>query len=189
MPNKGTGAGGSKTTKHGCSFEEKTKSENYLIEKKFVRNKIPEKSGKFDYFLLQEIATTKKIYLTQGGLKTYFKKFFDIELFRNPDEAFLICDDDGYTLKILEKKNQNVPGSVDTKLLAGIGFIEEYQMCLGEKFKIEYAFCISEYLKKLYLSDSLKYKILRRINEKYKINVFFGDDEDYLEKIAKWINL
>lgn len=190
MPNKGTGAGGSKTTKNGNSFEQKTNFQNALLEKGFVLKRIDEKKGTNNFYLEKEITPSKTIlYLTKRGLKAYFKKFFNIELFREPDEAYVICEDGNYSVKILEKKNQEGAGSVDTKLLAGIGFIEEYQICLGDKFKVQYAFTLSTYLANNYKSDQLKYKVLRQINEKYKINVFFGDDKDYFEKIAEWISL
>jgi hypothetical protein len=85
-------------------------------------------------------------------------------MFRNPDEAYLFRNGDTYTLKVIEMKNQNVAGSVDTKLLAGPGFIEEYNESINnDKIKVEYSFCISEYLKKNYISEEKKYKILQKI--------------------------
>jgi hypothetical protein len=107
---------------------------------------------------------------------------------RAPDEAYLIKNGDNYTLKILEKKNQNTAGSVDTKLLAGRGFIDEYEFLLGDNFTVRYAFCISEFLKKHYIADCVKAKALRHINEKYGIVVLFGDDANYYEKLDAWIS-
>lgn len=186
--NNGTGAGGSKTNLNGKLFEKKTENESRLISNGFVRYNISGCRGKFDYYLEKIDGNKKIVYLTQGGLKSYFSQFFKKELFRCPDEAYLIYDGESYTLKILEKKNQNVAGSVDTKLLAGIGFIEEYQECLGSNFNIKYAFCISEFLQKDYTSESLKYSILRKINEKHDITVLFGDDDNYYNTLDYWIS-
>jgi hypothetical protein len=189
--NKGTGAGGANTNINGKNFEEKTKNETRLLLKGFVRKAIPGVSckSKYNYYLIQEMSSTKSIvYLSQGALKLYFKHFLNKDMCRAPDEAYLFKDGDSYILKILEKKNQNTAGSVDTKLLAGKGFIDEYEFLLGEKFKVKYAFCISEYLKKDYISSTKKSEALRHINHKYDIAVLFGDDENYFETLDTWIN-
>ena len=107
---------------------------------------------------------------------------------RNPDEAYLFRNGTSYTLKVLEKKNQNTAGSVDTKLLAGPGFIEEYQILLGEAFTVKYAFCISAFLKRDYISDTVKYKALRTINERHGIKVLYGDDANYYDTLDTWIS-
>ena len=186
--NRGTGAGGANTNKNGKTFEQKTENESRLLSSGFSRKPIPGAGGKYAYYLEKVESPTKSVvYLTQGGLKAYFKSVFNKEMFRSPDEAYLFRDGAQYTLKILEKKNQNVEGSVDTKLLAGPGFIEEYEGCLGGGFTVKYAFCISAFLKKDYVSDSLKYKVLRTINERHGIKVLFGDDEGYYATLDAWI--
>lgn len=189
LVNRGTGAGGANTNANGKTFEKKTENESRLLASGFVRKTIPGCKGKNDFYLEKMESPTKGIiYLTQGGLKSYFAHFFNKEMFRCPDEAYLFRDGDSYTLKVLEKKNQNVAGSVDTKLLAGPGFLEEYQLCLGAAFRIRYAFCISDFLKKDYTSDSLKYQILRKINEKHGITVLFGDDDTYYSTLDAWLS-
>ena len=187
--NKGTGAGGANTNVNGKSFEQKTENESRLIASGFVRKSIPGYKGKYAFYLVKEISPTQSItYLTQGGLKAYFEHFFKKEMCRQPDEAYLFRNGTTYTLKVLEKKNQNTGGSVDTKLLAGPGFIEEYQILLGDAFTVHYAFCISAFLKKDYVSDTVKYKALRTINERHGIKVLYGDDADYYETLDAWIN-
>lgn len=187
--NKGTGAGGANTNVNGKSFEQKTENESRLIASGFVRKSIPGYKGKYAFYLVKEISPTQSItYLTQSGLKAYFAHFFKQEMFRSPDEAYLFRNEDSYTLKILEKKNQNTAGSVDTKLLAGKGFIDEYEYCLGAQFIIRYAFCISEFLQKDYVTDTKKSKALRAINQKYGIAVLFGDNANYYETLDEWIN-
>ncbi len=189
IENKGTGAGGANTNVNGKSFEKKTENETRLLSAGFVRKTIPGCTSKYGFYLVKEITPAESItYLTQGGLKAYFAHFFQKEMCRSPDEAYLFRKGDTYTLKILEKKNQNTAGSVDTKLLAGKGFIDEYEFLLGEKFKVQYAFCISAFLKKDYIADSVKSKALRFINEKYGIAVLYGDDANYYETLDAWIS-
>ena len=189
IQNKGTGAGGANTNVNGKSFENKTENESRLLLQGFLRKAIPGVKAKSGYYLQKEISPSESItYLTQGGLKVYFAHFFKKEMCRYPDEAYLFKYGDMYTLKILEKKNQNSAGSVDTKLLAGKGFIDEYEFLLGENFTVRYAFCISAFLKKDYIADSPKSRALRYINQKYSIAVLFGDDADYYETLDKWIS-
>ena len=191
LVNRGTGAGGANTNKSGKSFEQKTENETRLLQSGFVKKAIIEKSKATGNYYLEKRAseTSSVVYLSQTALKLYFKTFFSIEMFRQPDEAYLFQKGDRYTLKILEKKNQNTGGSVDTKLMAGHTFILEYKECLGADFDfdVQYAFCISDFLKKDYVCDSKKYVILRKILERQGIAVLFGDDEDYYQHLDKWI--
>jgi hypothetical protein len=96
--NKGTGAGGAKTTLNGRKFEDKTSIKTKLLENKFIKNN-------YYYEYNDKINNKKIIYLTQNGFKTYFKKNFNINnIYRKPDEAFIIIHNDEYHIKILEKK-------------------------------------------------------------------------------------
>jgi hypothetical protein len=195
LVNRGTGAGGANTNKSGKTFEQKTENESRLLAAGFIKKPIVEKNkAKFNYFLERIISPTSSIvYLTQGALKLYFKSVFSIEMHRCPDEAYLFRQDNKYLLKILEKKNQNVAGSVDTKLMAGNGFIRDYKKCLrdvdGKTFDVQYAFCISDFLKQDYVSDCQKFRNLREILEEDGIAVLFGDDEDYYQQLDAWIGL
>ena len=183
--NKGTGAGGANTNKNGKAFEEKTSNEPRLLG--FVKSVIPGKKGKYDYYLEKPTADGSIVYLTQGGMASYFMWKFSIEMVRHPDEAYLIQHGDTYTLRVLEKKNQNVQGSVDTKLLAGPGMLEEYELCISDaRFTVQYAFCLSAFLKEMYVSDVKKWKLMRAINARHGIEVLFGEDEDYYERLDGW---
>ncbi len=187
--NRGTGAGGANTNKNGKSFEQKTENESRLLSNGFVRKPIPGTRGKSAFYLEKSTGTDKSIiYLTQGGLKTYFAHFFKKELFRHPDEAYLFRDGEKYTLKVLEKKNQNVEGSVDTKLCTAHHFKREYQICLGPEFQVEYAFCVSEFLKRYYTSSDKKWIVMRTIHQEEGTVVLFGDDADYYEKLDSWLS-
>jgi hypothetical protein len=192
IQNKGTGAGGSKTNHNGIAFENKTDNEPRLISNGFIHKHIPGKEkSKYGYYL-EKINSTHTIrFVKQNGLKYYMYHFHQKELFREVDEAYIIIDNitQTITIKVLEKKNQNGSGSVEDKLLQGYYFkVIEYPGCLGENFNIEYAFCMSTFLKNLYISDHKKWKINRESNEKNNIPVLFGDDEDYYSKLDEWIN-
>ena len=192
VKNRGTGAGGANTNVNGKSFEEKTENESRLLTNGFVRKTIPGKKGKFNYYLEKVDAddSTKSVtFLTQIALKSYFAHFLkNTQMFRKPDEAYLFRNGDHYVLKILEKKNQNTEGSVDTKLLAGKGFVDEYEYLLGENFTVRYAFCLSSFLKDHVLADTPKGRALNHITKKDGITILFGDDENYYETLDAWIN-
>ena len=185
--NKGTGAGGARTNLFGKAFEQKTNNEARLFDMGFEKCFLKKKSLKdFDY-LSKKIDDATIIYCTQHGLKGYIKQEYDIILNRLPDEAYIIKYNTGENvLKILEKKAQNVSGSVFDKLYNGFGLREaEYEMPLGEQFKVIYAYCINDYLKKEYNND--KYKYLKKYNMKYNIDILYGDDANYFETLDAWI--
>ena len=189
IQNRGTGAGGANTNINGKSFEEKTENESRLLADGFTKHRIPGCTGKYGYYIQKEISPTKSItYITQDGLKPYFKHFFKKDTCRKADEAYVIKNEDKYTVKILEKKNQNTEGSVDVKLYAGLGFIDEYEFLLGENFTVHYAFCISKFLQDIYNSNTPKGKGLRHVTQKHGIPMFFGDDSDYYEKLDEWLS-
>ena len=181
--NKGTGAGGSNTNYYGKMFEEKTNNEKRLLEMGYVKNSFTEKSNKAnDYYLSKTFEDKTIIFVSQQGLKKYMKKKHNIELFRCPDEAYIIEYESGRkVIKILEKKEQNVEGSVDTKLLSGPIFREEYEEALEGKFEVVYAYCVSEFLQKKIMSDTKKFIIFNKLMTKHNISVLFGDDANYLE--------
>ena len=188
VQNRGTGAGGANTNVNGKAFEEKTNNEARLLQAGFVKKRIPGKKGKNAYYLEKVDDGKTIIYMSQAGLDNYFMHFHKKEVFRNPDEAYLITKNGVSTLKILEKKNQTTSGSVEDKLRLGSYFKNvEYPGMIGEGFRVEYAFCLSNFLKESYIADTVKSKILREDNIKNSIPVFFGEDADYFTKLDDWL--
>ena len=181
--NKGTGAGGSKTTLNGGNFECKTDNEPRLLANGFIKGRIPSKNGKYDYIIEKD----NVIFVKQNGVKTYMKLKFNKQVFRKPDEAYLIQRGDKLVLKILEKKNQNGEGSVEDKLCNAGYFLKEYKECLGDDFDVEYAYCLSSFLQKKYTSNNKKFEIMRKVHADEGITILFGDDEDYFTKLDAWI--
>ncbi len=91
-------------------------------------------------------------------------------------------------IKILEKIEQNVEGSVETKLWSGPSLKREYELVLGAEFEVFYGFCVSEFLKNKLISKEKKYTILNTIFIETNIVVLFGDDENYFETFDIWFN-
>jgi len=194
--NKGTGAGGANTNYHGKKFEEKTNNEQRLLEIGYTKNKFTEKpktpktpKKAYDYYLSKTMEDKTIVFVLQNGLKTYMKKKYNIELFRCPDEAYIIEYNSGRkVIKILEKKEQNVDGSVETKLWAGGMLKREYEIVLGSEFEVFYGYCVSGFLKNKLVSNDKKYTTLNQILNEAKISVLFGDDENYFETFDTWFN-
>ena len=187
ITNKGFGAGGSNTTYFGKKFEEKTNNENRLLEQGFLKNILSKKQ--FDYYLSKTFEDKTIIYVLQHGVKKYMKNKYDVEIFRCPDEAYIIEYNTGRKIiKILEKKEQHVSGSVETKLWSGTSLKREYELVLGNTFEVYYGFCVNEFLKTKITSFEKKYTILQTIMKENNIKCLFGDDDDYFARLDLWIN-
>jgi hypothetical protein len=189
--NKGTGAGGANTNLYGKKFEEKTNNQIRLLEDGYIKNSFTTKNPKkaYDFYLSKKCEDRNIVFVLQNGLKLYMKNKYNIELFRCPDEAYIIEYVTGKkVIKILEKKEQNVEGSVETKLWSGPSLKREYELIVGNEFEVHYGFCLSDFLKKKIISNEKKYMILNIIFNENNIAVLFGDDENYFETIDNWIN-
>ena len=189
--NKGTGAGGANTNYYGKKFEEKTNNHQRLLEMGYTQNsfiKNPKKES--DYYLSKTFEDKTIVFVSQNGLKMYMKtKHNNIDIFRCPDEAYIIEYNTGKkVIKILEKKEQNVEGSVDTKLLSGPIFREEYEEVLDGKFEVVYAYCVSAFLQKKIMSDTKKFVIFNKLMKKHNVSILFGDDDNYFETLDAWLN-
>ena len=181
-------SGGAKTTKNGKLFELKTSNEKRLEEQGFTKT-IMNPKNKTGYYLSKVFEDKTIIFTSQHGLIAYIKLKYGIELFRHPDEAYIFEYTDGRRiLKVLEKKAQETEGSVDTKLLAGPTFREEWELALEGKFIIEYAFCVATYLENHIISQAKKWIIYNQLMKRYNIPILFGDREDYFDTLDTWIN-
>jgi hypothetical protein len=107
--------------------------------------------------------------------------------FRIPDEAYIFHREKKPLLIIIEKKNQNVDGSVETKLWEGPSLLREYQIFMGDIFDIKYLYTISSFLKTHLQSDNKKYVILNKILKENGIEIFYGEDIDYFVKINEYL--
>jgi hypothetical protein len=183
--NKGTGAGGANTNYYGKKFEEKTNNQQRLLEMGYRKIALQKKT----YYLFDDTGDKTVAFVLQNGLKAYMKTKYNIDIFRCPDEAYIIEYKSGRkVIKILEKKEQKVEGSVETKLWAGPSLKREYELVLGEGFEVYYGFCVSEFLKKKLVSTDKKYTVLNTILQESNIDVLFGDDANYFETFDKWLS-
>jgi len=181
-------AGGKNTTLLGKNFENLTNSEKFLLENGFV--KIIMNSCKYGYYLYKKLEEqeTEIFYVTQSGFKIFMKKFYSIDAIRHPDEAYIIKTPRILRCKILEKKEQVMEGSVETKLWAAPALKREYEIMLECKFIIEYVFCVNKFIESKFLdNDNKKYQILAQIFRENNIAVLFGEREKYYSKLSRWI--
>jgi len=189
--NRGTGAGGANTNHNGKKFEKKTDYQKRLLEMGYTQNSFEKKPKLACHYHLSKIFEDKTIYfVSQKGLRKFMEhKYNIVDVFRNPDEAYIIEYNSGRkVVKILEKKKQKGSGSVETKIMAGPSFIREYQLVLGADFEVEYGFCLNSYFKDKFVSSRKQYIILNAILNEHNIAVLFGDDDNYRETVDTWIN-
>jgi len=192
IKNKGTGAGGKNTNKSGKPFEELTNNEYYLY--KLGAIKIQHEK----YYYLYLYGANFDLYMfKQNAFKYYMKEYYNIDTIWHPDEAYVIynkhnplfCDLDKIsTIKILEKKNQNVGGSVDQKLWAS-GYIKKSYQKTFIDTRIEYGLCLGGefFIKKFRKSsDDDKYKQLKEILDEDNIPYLLYDD-NYSVLLNRWI--
>jgi hypothetical protein len=187
--NRGTGAGGANTNHNGKEFEEKTNNQQRLLDDGYVKYTF--KKAKEGY-ISKKYEDKTVTFASQNGFKKYMKHQFNIDavnLCRCPDEAYIIEYNTGRkVIKILEKKNQNRSGSVETKLWASPSLKREYEILLGNDFEVYYGLCVNEYLKNKFTSNKPIYVTLNTILNESNITVLFGDDDNYFETLTTWIN-
>lgn len=177
---------GAHANTQGKYFEEKTNNMQRLID--YTKHKFTKKSKKINY-ISKTFDDKTIILLLQNNFKIYMKYKYEIDIFRCPDEAYIIEYNTGRTvIKILEKKAQNGPGSVETKLWAGPALKREYEIAIGSNFEVIYGFCVNNYLKDKIISSEKKYIILNEILNENNIEVLFGDDTNYFKNLDVWIN-
>jgi hypothetical protein len=187
--NRGTGAGGANTNLYGKKFEEKTNNENRLIEQGYQKKSFSPKPKKTDYYLIKEFPDRTNYFVLQNGLKTFVKNRYETELWRCPDEAYIIEFKSGRrVIKVLEKKEQNVEGSVETKLWSGPSLKREYQLALGPSFEVHYGYCVSSFLQNKLISTEKKYTTFMTILHESNIAVLFGDEDNYFQELDSWLN-
>lgn len=173
------------TNLYGKKFEIKTNNEKRLLGDGYIKMLYNNKK----VYIEKTYEDKKIVFVLQNGLKMYFREKYNIELFRFPDEAYIIKYKTGRNiLKILEKKEQKVEGSVETKLWSGPSLKREYELILGSKFEVHYGYCVNEFLKNKIISNNKKYVCLRTILEENNISVLFGDDENYFKTLDNWLN-
>jgi hypothetical protein len=185
--NKGIKTGGANTNYFGKIFEKNTNNYERLLQQGYIKIVFTKKTN--DYYLSKTFKNKTIHFVVQSGLKTYMKNKYNIEIFRYPDEAYIIEYTNGKKIiQVLEKKSQKVDGSVETKLWSGPSLKREYELVLGKDFNVFYGFCVNNFLKNKIISNNKKYIILNTILDENNISVLFGDDKNYFEILDNWFN-
>jgi len=189
--NKGTGAGGAKTTHNGLAFEIKTNFEKILLEQKWEKKFL----DKTHYYLELVKNNEFSYWMYQNSFQEFVSKQFKLkkaDIFRRPDEVFIKINEKNINIYVIEKKNQNGEGSVEDKLRTGSFIRKEYIKMLApikdSNISVEYGYCVSKFLYDKYLSKKPKYNIMREILEEENIPIFYGEDENYFSNIIEWIS-
>ena len=141
--------------------------------------------------------------MTQRNFKNYFIKKYNLDtklLYKIPDQVFIKRIKNIFYINILEIKNQNVNGSVEEKLDSCIFVIKRYNNMFKRiekilnnnynynyKFKIIYGYCVNNFLKNKITSNCYKYNDFRDICNEYNINILYGEDSNYFDKLYNWI--
>lgn len=187
--NRGTGAGGATTNANGLAFEDLVACDKVLESMGFEKS-IMSKKSKHGYSLSKKIGNTTYVFLRQNGFECFIKKY-GLSVVRKPDEAFVTIEDGTIShVFIIEKKNQNTAGSVDLKLWASLLLREEYKYCFGDKIKVDYVLCLSDWFKHQF-KVSRRYEILKEILSRPHNNIpfFFGEDESYFDDLFSFIGI
>ena len=170
--NKGTGAGGANTNKNGLSYEKLTNLDDMfvIIEKKKYGNRIEYKKK---YHMIQ---------IKRNSLFKFLEKEIDKNVekghgCKNPDECFV--DEDKKIIFIIEKKFQNVPGSVCEKIQTSDFKIWQYNRTFPN-YQIVYMYCLSDWFKNNCKAE-LEYLNLK------KIPIFWGKNEYYKTQILDFM--
>lgn len=183
-------SGGKNTNFYGKDYEKITDIKELLLYIGF--KKIEMNKTKFGFYLVKKEADKEIVYISQNGFKLYMQKFFNIQTLRIPDEIFIVFEQNKYTFHIIEKKEQRVAGSAETKLWSGPSLKQEYHLWLQENFnksfQVEYIFSLSDFFKQKFVSDK-RYIYLEKILTTYDIKILYGQDKNYNQLLLESIGI
>jgi hypothetical protein len=174
--NRGTGAGGANTNRHGISYERITDlaTEFTTIKK--------EKTHKVIHFNSDDNQNRNYVRTRYNKFKKYMepnmnKDFKFVHGSKKPDECYI--DEITKTIFIIEKKFQQREGSVCEKIQSAPCKIWNYENAFPD-YKIVYTYTLSDWFKRN-CEGELNYL------EKKNIPVFWGSDTDYKSKMVDYI--
>lgn len=183
-------SGGKNTNFYGKDYEKITDIKELLLC--FGFQKIEMNKTKFGFYLVKKESDKEIVYISQNGFKLYMQKFFNLKTLRIPDEIFIVFEQNKYIFHIIEKKEQRVEGSAETKLWARPSLKQEYYLWLAENlnksFQINYIFSLSDFFKKKFVSDK-KYIYLEKILTTYDIKILYGQDKNYNQILLETIGI
>jgi hypothetical protein len=191
--NKGTGAGGANTTKNGMAFECLTSNALRLEDLGFTKTLVGKGKTMFTLSKSYEDEDKTITFASKHGFKKLIKTLFNVDLYREPDEAYVVHykATNQYIIMIVEKKNQNCEGSVEEKLFTGAFIRRLYQKRFKDhpNVQVHYAFCVSDFLTNHLTSTKEKYLDISEILVEDNIKVFHSKDSDFVEQVDAWIGI
>jgi hypothetical protein len=174
IKNKGIGAGGSKTNKNGLIYEDFTelKTEYNIISSDKHYKKINFKVNEDIVFI-----TTKQSHLFKYMEDSLNKDIPKAHGCKNPDECYI--NENTKTIFILEKKFQQVQGSVCEKLQTG-GFKRRHYKKSFPSYNVVYIYCLSDWFKEHCKAE------LQGLKDD-NIPVFWGNNKNYKQDIISFM--
>jgi len=175
ITNRGTGAGGSNTNKNGLEFERNIDlKKNYTILS--IKNKINEIrfNGTDTHFIEVQKKKLQKYMKSKNKMNTTITIAHGC---KEPDEAYI--DENKKIIFIIEKKFQQVSGSVCEKLQTAV-FKREHYRDLFPEYRIEYIYCLSDWFIK---NCKAEIQFLNKNNFK----IFFGKTKENVDSIISYI--
>jgi hypothetical protein len=190
-------AGGAKTTKNGKAFEKKFRHlfERIIIGSGFKRIE-ENKKRKMNYHFHKKLNGNDEVWIAQEEsardlLKEKFPGIFSYAFpmrntvlesktkeGRKADVLILIHKDGEFHLKIIEIKAQSCNGSVDLKLYAGEGIIDEYRH--ENISSIKYCFYINDWV-----ANNIITQHIIDFNRKRNIPIFKEVD---IRQLLQWVD-
>ena len=133
----------------------------------------------------------QQVYLSKKAFKPFFNDLYGIMPLCSPCEAYIILpktEDEITIVKIVEKMAQtHNNGSFETKIWSSLSLKKEYEITLGEHYRVEYAVCLNNVLEIQYKNLNLrKIKVIHALLRENNVSLFFGEDPDYLQQLNSW---
>ena len=182
--NRGTGVGCNNTNRTGLGFENITRIEEHLLELKFTKT---------DKGYYKKIYADKIIYY--ASKKQFIKMAEDVldikkgELYKQPDEGYIIIGKDNIYVKILEKPLEDIIDILQACVpVRDICYGQNIVSLDTKNIHIDYALCIPTTLCDLYEHNIELNNLIEYLNSN-KIKIFNGYDTSYHINIKNWVGI
>ena len=180
---KGTGAGGSRTNSNGLPYEALTElSTEYEIKSTHKHHSVIQFYQRCESSHCSQSTGKVFIFTKQGGFLKYIHNKIDHTIppahgCKRPDECYI--DEERKIIFIIEKKFQQVPGSVCEKIQTS-DFKKWHYSRLIPDYEIVYIYCLSDWFR---ANCKAELAYLAMIN----VPIFWGGGDDYKSKIIDFI--
>lgn len=133
----------------------------------------------------------QQVYLSKEAFKPFFTGYCGITPFHSPSESYVTLPntpEDCTVVKIVEKKaDMYNDRSFEMKVWSSISLKKEYEITLGERFRIEYAICLNSMAETQFKNLNIrKSNIIHALLQENNVTLFFGEQTDYLKQLNEW---